>query len=262
MKSFIRNAVAASVAVVAMAGFASAQAATVSAQISGNTYTKSSAGAGTYNFTFDKFDSALGTLTSVQYVFSLSTAAGSIGQADNESGAESGNVTFAFSANSTLSAVSGITAAGLVTDAFGNLGTASITDSSILFLDVDDGDPSGSPTTVDNDGGADYASYVSQVQTSTAGSGFVNTTFGGVSQYVGTGTETFTIAMNVGTNFSATGLGSISSSTSPMFFSSAVDVVYTYTPTDVPEPSSSLGVMVAGLMGFAALRRRKTMRAA
>ena len=265
MNMFNRKALSVAVALAAMSAVGAAQAATISAQIGGNTYNYTAQTAGVNAFTFDKFDSSLGTLTAVEFVFSLSTVAGATGEADNE-GATPGDVTFDFTAGSSLGNLvgAGMTGAALLRDDFSALGLVTTHDSAIINLGADNGDNIAAvDVEIPDLAGDDYGKFISTGQTdAVTGSGLVNTVAGGLTQYNGTAGQTFSLDMTTTAAFQATGLGSLSQASSPQTFSSSFDIVYTYDVAAVPEPSASLGLMVAGLMGFGAYRRRKSTKAA
>ena len=258
MKMFNRKAVTVAVALAAMSAVGAAQAATLSAQQGGGTYSYTGAGQGNYDFVFDKFDTALGTLTSVQVVYSIGTTAGTSGEADNESAASTATGNYEFRAANTMSVLTG--GVLLLDNAFGALGNGLATDAHALSLGLDDGDGGvGNAATAVQVGGTDYAAVTSLAANDTTGSGFINSGF--INAYAGTG-QTFSLRAATTLATAWIGTGTVSQASGPLFLNTNIDVIYTYTVAAVPEPSSSLGLMVAGLMGFGAYRRRKSTKAA
>ncbi len=191
---------------------------------------------GTAPLTFNQFDTALGTLTSITITTNVTKTGGSL-FVDNESATPaSGNISQSVTINLTSSV-------GLVDASFAPIGTGvSATSSYSANVDADDGDGAGVQST-----GPDYDG-TSFGPTSTSQTKDVNSAaFGG---YQGTGTYVIDAGGDQGFNTSA--IGGAAVAIDPASVSG--DVTITYTFTAIPEPGSAL---LGGIGCLALLRRRR-----
>jgi len=228
IKTLIKSAVFA----VAFAGVA--QAATSDQTLSGNV----TSGAGA-TFTFNQFDTRLGTLSAIQLIINSSTPGGSFDLSRFNSG---GN---------TLGYLQGFSEQLAVND-------DSITD--IFNGPVQNISFSGNTTIGKNMGTRTYT--VNSSQSLLSGGAYTASIAGGSwSYYTGNATVDIYAAITPATTLSSNALG-IGSSYAGLLAASSFTLRYTYTaaPSGVPEPrqvAASLLVLV-GIGGYAFMKRKKT----
>ncbi len=183
---------------------------------------------------FDQFDSSLGTLDSVQFVFVLSMYGGSV-SVDNDS-------------EVATSATATVRLDGLLTSSVSIPGLwISNTLSQVFELGPTSGDPIDQyNNTGDVDHATLYGASSASPKTETA-SGSVAP--GSLSDYVGTGTYTINAATLVASGASGAG---VQYAVTVMQTFGELEVTYTYTP--IPEPATA---GLAGLGALLLLRRRR-----
>jgi hypothetical protein len=192
---------------------------------------------GSAPLTFDQFNSALGTLTSITITTNVTKTGGSL-FVDNESAtAASGNISQSVTINLTSGSV------GLVDASFSPIGTGvAATSTYAASVGADDGDGAGVQSTGPDYDGATFGP-VSNSQTKDVNAG----AFGG---YLGTGT--FVINAGGVQGFNTSAIGGAAVAIDPATASGDVTITYTYTA--VPEPAS---ILLGGIGLLALLRRRR-----
>jgi hypothetical protein len=185
--------------------------------------------------TFNKFNPALGTLTSITITTNVIKSGGSL-FVDNESAtAASGNITQSVTITLTSPNV------GLVNATFQPIGNGiSATSTYAATVGADDGDGGGVQNTGPDYDGTNFTS-VSNSDTGSVGV----FAFGGY-----TGTGTFVINVSGAQSFDTGAIGGAAVAIDPAAVSGDVTLTYTY----IPEPSAAL---LAGLGMLAVLRRRR-----
>lgn len=191
---------------------------------------------GTAPLTFNQFDTALGTLTSITITTNVTKNGGSL-FVDNESATPaSGNISQSVTINLTSSV-------GLVDASFTAIGNGvSATSSYTATVGADDGDGPGVQTTGPDYDGTTFG-QTSTSQTKDVYSG----AFGG---YQGTGTYAIDAGGVQGFNTAAIGGAAVAIDPASVLG----DVTITYNFTAIPEPSSAL---LGGIGCLALLRRRR-----
>lgn len=198
---------------------------------------------GSQDLTFDKFDTTLGTLTSVIVSVTLHKSGGQF-EVDNDS-TDSGTITLEHNVIGTLSVVSG--GVGLLRDdmtmigAFGTLtATSSMPPQEVLGTTGDDTE------TFDATGLSDYVRF-NPMDASSSDSG----TIASSAQSAFEGPETFVLGANALQSVTVTGLGGLQQAITVANVSGNVSVTYHYDA--VPEPAAAL----LGSLGCLLLLRRR-----
>lgn len=189
--------------------------------------------------TFNKFDTSLGTLTSITISTNVTKSGGSL-FVDNDSGT---TATGSISQSVTINLTSG--SVTLTDGALSPIGVniTAQTDFAVS-LAADDGDGAGYTV-----GGADFGGTNFE-STSTNETKNVNTSvFGG---YQGAGTYVIDAKGTQGTD--TTAVGGAAFQGTPATASGDVTITYNYTPAVIPEPASAL---LGGIGCLALLRRRR-----
>ena len=186
-------------------------------------------------FTFDQFDSGLGTLDSIEIILTLNTSDGTF-KADNDSSKLcSGNVKFG--SQGTLYSLDVV----LLNDSFINPWSDAKSYTSKSFnLGIENGDGAMFDTT-EPDG------YEFTVNSSLVKSDFIKSQFH--SGFIGN--STFEIFLDLNQYIQICGLGGVQFSADPVTASGSVEIKYSYT---IPEPST---VLLFSLCGLAFFKRRK-----
>jgi hypothetical protein len=188
---------------------------------------------------FDKFDSTLGTLTSVQITANLNSSGGDLIM-DNDS-EEAASGTFSFGADANFAASEGFVD-GSFQPVIAPL-NATFTGAVNLDPNIGDGPLDFDPT------GPDGTQYLGAAL-SDSDSGFLSSAL--FAAWTGTGdTVTIGVAASQVSDVSAT--GGVEIAYTPIAIAGDVTVVYNY--ATVPEPSSS-ALLTLGAIGLAARRRR------
>ncbi|MFH0731270.1 MAG: choice-of-anchor E domain-containing protein [Pseudomonadota bacterium] len=211
------------------------------------TLSQTQAFSGTPNFKssllYSKFDSTLGTLTSVGYTMEINITGGD-GRVDND-GEETGTATLKIGAEGRLTETVNGPALYPVLNP-----VVAVTEKT-LMLTANNADSSG---TYDWDDGTDNGLLQGTDQSA---SQFVSIDPNLIAGYIGSG-EAFTIFADVDTSFQISGLSGLAGSFTPVTTSGVVTLDYTYeTPTAVPLPASIwlFGTTVCAAIG---MRRKKT----
>jgi hypothetical protein len=190
-------------------------------------------------FTFNKFNPALGTLTSVTVGFSFDASGGSL-QVDND-GLSGATVTF------------GREVKGKLTSADVTVGNNTTYRSAITefdhFVAADDGDRIFPLPEVFDVGGTDYYSYAPGDELGTNNSANISSELWAA--YTGTGT--YNVNFVSLQSFYYTGIGALQIQSTAASIAPTVTVTYNYIAA-VPEPASTL---LGGIGLLALLRRRR-----
>jgi hypothetical protein len=198
---------------------------------------------GSVILTFDRVDIAVGLVESVTVSVNMSTANGTI-EADNDSADVSGSYTAEFGAQADLTHSAGAAAlftTGFASEVGANLSATDTQSGSLSVDDGDDGDTAGFDV-----GGSDYFFFAID-SVGDSDSGIIDSSQ--YSNYIGTGTYTITVSAN---QFqSITGVGGVSTLTTPITLSGSVTV------TVVPEPNTYAALFGLAALGLVAIRRRR-----
>ena len=194
---------------------------------------------------FNKFDTTLGTLTSVTVSVDMTKQRGQL-EVDNDS-ASSGTISLTHQVIGDLtSSVSLVKTGG--SSSVGQSGSFTAANTLSAVVGVSSGD---NVLTFDATLLPDYLKF--QPGTATAGdSGNIDPAF--INQYAFAGFQTFNIIMGATQTVSATGLSALQQAFTNSDIEGKVSVVYNYTPAVIPEPASAL---LGGLGCLALLRRRR-----
>lgn len=197
-------------------------------------------GSPSFTLPLNKFDPALGTLTSVKFTIDITTSGGSLAF-DNEAGSP-GSVTLGIGAN-----VTATTGVSLITTA---TATASTTGSASILAD--------------NDGAADFAgtdSFTLAGGVATDSAFQLNTTANYLAQFTQSAPNHFflnTISNSIFTNTSTSNVFGPTSAAGGMF-SGKLTVAYTYNALPIPEAGTALfGIGLAFVAGFRRVRRQES----
>ena len=200
---------------------------------------------GSQSLTFNKFNTALGTLNSVTVTVVLNKTGGSYA-VDNDS-ATAGTITLNHNVVGSLSVISG--GVGLIRNDFSSIGASgTLTAASSLSDQAVAATTGDSASTFNATGLGDYVIF-NPADTSTSNSGTVASF--AQSSYEGTGS--FVLGLGATQSISASGLGGLQQAFTVSSVSGDVTVTYNYTAA-VPEPASAL---LGGLGLLALLRRRR-----
>lgn len=198
---------------------------------------------GSQDLTYNKFDTSLGTLTSVTVSVLLNKSGGQF-EVDNDS-TESGFITLHHNVVGSLSVVSG--GVSLVRDDLSTIGasgaltaTSSMAPQEVLGTTGDDTE------TFDATGLGDYVRF-NPLNASATDSG----TIAAMAQAAFEGPGTFVLGAHALQSVNVTGLGGLQQAITVANVSGEVTVTYHYEP--IPEPASAL----LGGLGFLALLRRR-----
>jgi len=198
---------------------------------------------GSQELTYNKFDTSLGTLTSVSVTVLLTKSGGQF-EVDNDS-TESGFITLHHNVVGSLSVVSG--GVSLVRNDLTSIGasgtltaTSSMSPQEVMGTSGDDIE------TFDATGLSDYVRF-NPMDASATDSG----TIAAMAQAAFEGPGTFVLGANALQSVNVTGLGGLQQAITVANVSGEVTVTYHYEP--IPEPASAL----LGGLGFLALLRRR-----
>ena len=189
---------------------------------------------GSAPLTFNQFNSALGTLTSITITTNVTKSGGSL-FVDNESATPaSGNITQSVTITLTGSVA-------LVDAALSPIGVVAATTSYTANVGADDGDGAEVQTTGSDYDGTSFGPTSNSQTKNVSGAGF-----GGY-----TGTGTYVIDADGVQGFNTSAIGGAAVAIDPATVSGDVTITYTYEA--IPEPSSA----VLGGLGLLALLRRR-----
>jgi len=196
-------------------------------------------------FTFDQFDTTLGTLDSISVEFELISDGGYI-VFDNDTGSQAtGDAEFGATGSVVNSSVSLLNSSG--TAIFSTL--SSIASATGFTMEPDQGDGSGTIAT----SGIDTYQLLGGTPSTDSENGLIGESY--FSQYIGTGT--FTVNPLIETRMWTDVSPAPQQSSDPAAISGAFTVVYNYTAsTPVPEPATML-LFGGGLIGAAAFGRKR-----
>lgn len=198
---------------------------------------------GSQDLTYNKFDTSLGTLTSVSVTISLTKTGGQF-EVDNDS-TESGFITLHHNVVGSLSVVSG--GVSLVRDDLTSIGASgTLTASSSMSPQEVTGTSGDDTDTFDATGLSDYVRF-NPLHASATDSG----TIASLAQAAFQGPGTFVLGANALQSVNVTGLGGLQQAITVSDVSGEVTVTYHYDA--IPEPASAL----LGGLGFLALLRRR-----
>ncbi|MDD5010518.1 MAG: choice-of-anchor E domain-containing protein [Phycisphaerae bacterium] len=184
---------------------------------------------------FNKFNAALGTLTSIQVGLSLQTSGGQIILDNDSTSLASGNFQFGAKGSISSSNVSLIDSSSMpIPGVAPNTANAFHSGAFSLAANVGDGVGDYSPSAPDG------MSYSGGIETDTKSGYINNTVFGG---YTGTGTYNIDYSVIQWLDYGS--VSGIEAAFTPVSASGCVTVVYTYDP--VPEPATITLLMIGAL---------------
>jgi hypothetical protein len=199
---------------------------------------------GSQNLSFNKFDTTLGTLTSVTVAVNLNKTGGRF-EVDNDS-ETAGTITLNHNVIGSLSVVSGDV--GLIRSNFTQIGASGTLTASNSLVDQAVSATTGDATNTFNATGlGDYVLFT-PANSSVSDSG----TIASFAQSTYEGTGTYVLRMNANQSVNATGFGGLQQAFTVSNVLGDVTVVYNYDA--VPEPTSAA---IGGLGLLAILRRRR-----
>ncbi len=194
--------------------------------------------------TFNKFNTALGSLTSVTVSVSMNKTGGRF-EVDNDS-LDSGTIDLTHSVIGSLSSSVSLAKTGGVTFV-GQSGSVTASNTFSATIGATSGDPLNAFNA--QPGNVDYVRF-DPANSSASDSGNIESAF--ISQYAFAGAQTYDITFNATQSVGVTGLGGLQQALVVSSISGDVTVTYNYSA--VPEPTSAL---LGGLGVVALLRRRR-----